>query len=163
MSTLDPNSRRNRATATQTSDTDRESTTSERINRLVREVSKDSENSRVGRNNLTGAVRVSNEDAGDPLPHPQSSIDRSRHVPSWVPESAWNRRHNDRTQRQNKPLPASPTHADSQHGPKSEEANPLSPISPILSEPDPRVRRVIDELEDIDRQGEHAFCTPCTR
>jgi len=115
----------------------------------VREASKDSENSRVGKNNLTGAVRVSNEDAGDPLPHPQSSIDRPRHVPSWVPESAWNRRHNDGTQRQNKPLPASPTHADSQYGPKSEEANSLSPISPILSEPDPRVRRV---MEDIDLQ-----------
>jgi len=43
MSMLDPNSRRNRATATQTLDTDNESATSEHINRLVREASKDSE------------------------------------------------------------------------------------------------------------------------
>lgn len=43
MSTLDPNSRRNRATATQTLDTDNESATSEHINRLVHEASKDSE------------------------------------------------------------------------------------------------------------------------
>lgn len=159
MPTVDAD-KRNRATATQVSDVDRESTTaSDRINRLVREVSKDSENPRVGRNNLTGADGIPGEDGGGSLqPHPQSSASHNRHVPSWIPESVWNRRHPDKPQEDSKSSPTSPSRGDGEHWTKSEEAHSLSPISPVLAKPDPRVRRVIDELEDIDVEGGCAFC-----
>jgi len=148
MSTFDANNPRNRANASQTSDVDRASATSERIDRLVREISKDTENVHVGSSNAPGADEVPSENAGDsPLPHPQSSRSHSRHIPSWISESVWNR--NRRGEAQDKATPTLPTHGASEYGSKS-EAGSLSPVSPVLAEPDPRVRRVIDELEDID-------------
>jgi hypothetical protein len=155
VSTVDTN-KRNRTTTAQASDADRESTTSERIDRLVREVSKDSENPRVGRNNLTGADGIPSEDAGDSLQ--PSSTPRNLHVPSWIPETVWSRRHPDKTQQDNKSSPTSPSHGDGGYWSNSEEAHSLSPVSPVLAKPDPHVRRVIDELENIDVEGGHVLC-----
>jgi len=148
MSTFDANNTRNRASVSQTSDVDRVSAASERIDRLVREISKDTENVHVDSNNAPDVDGVPSEDAGDSaLPHQQSSTSHSRHVPSWISESVWNRHL--RGEAQDKASPTFPTHGNSGYGSKS-EAGSLSPVSAVLAEPDPRVRRVIDELEDID-------------
>jgi len=151
MSTFDTNNTRNRASAS-----DRTSTTSERIDRLVREISKDTGNVHADGDNAPDAEGAPSEDAGDsPLSHQLSSTSHSRNVPSWISESAWNRHR--RGEAQDKASPTFPTNGASEYGSKS-EAGSLSPVSAVLAEPDPRVRRVIDELEDIDVEGEYASC-----
>lgn len=137
--------------ATRGTEDDAGSTTSERIDRLVRQVSKDSDNPNVNRNNLRGIPL--NQTSADTeyddhksIPSPQTTLSPGAaarpHVPSWVPPPLWDKHAHintgtghDRHARQ-PAMVSSPT----------DEAYSLSPITPETS----HARYVSDELEDID-------------
>lgn len=163
-STSDVNVPSNRATGTvartsiSETDDDARSDLSERINRLVREVSRDSENPRVNHENLTGARQ---DEAGIEvinLTPPRAPGPSGRHIPSWIPESVWSPRHPGQP-------PRSPTKArddgarsDVAQSPTSrhekehddDESYPMSPVSPVLSS---RTQRVVNELDNIEVEG----------
>jgi len=166
-STSEVNVASNRATGTaarsETTETDDDarSNISQRIDRLVREVSRDSENPRVNHENLTGAYQGDN--TGNVITLKPPSGPAGRYAPSWVPEPFWNKRRQsppasprDRDHHNNADLVQSPTtlhKGDSDDedgdGKVGDGSYPMAPVSPIT---DPRTQRVASELEDIDVQ-----------
>lgn len=139
-STSDVNIPSNRATAARDSDGEAGSTTSERIDRLVREVSRDSENPRVNRNNLTGA-EDSLSPTGATITLSPPTQPRGRPTPSWIPEMVWNRRRHDEHLGETVQSPTSVNKSD------EENAYAMSLVQ------DARAQRVADELDDIEVQG----------
>lgn len=145
-----------------------ESTTSERINRLVREVSKDSENPNVNRNNLTGAPQHPSRDHDTPTLSRNDTGNTGAteyHSYATTPTTAEGMGFAGHQQQQptynpregkTVPPPVVPlqthSHRRSKESERIGEAYQLSPIS-AGSAPDAKTRHVVDELEDIDVHG----------